>query len=283
VISVESELIAHGVRPRKKLGQHFLIDRNVMGKLVEVADLGSTDTVLEIGPGTGSLTSIIEKQAGGVIAIEKDPALTNLLRRKFAESKNVQIIEGDILKTQLPKFDKVVSSPPYNISSKLVLLLLKKRFERLVLILQKEFAERLVAQSGSRDYGRLTVMVSHKAHTRLIDIVPRHAFHPPPKVDSAIVELTPKEPRIRVFDEQLFCDLVRELFTQRRRRLQKAILRLLRRYGDKSDILLAGLSIPEKRVYQTTVEEFETLANELYEGLKVKRTISEGNLLCTYE
>ena len=267
MISVESELIAHGFRPRKRLGQHFLIDRNIMGKLVEAADLESTDTVLEIGPGTGSLTSIIEKQAGRVIAIEKDPALTNLLRRKFAESKNVQIIEGDILKTPLPKFDKVVSTPPYNISSKLVLLLLKKRFERLVLILQKEFAERLLAQSGSKNYGRLTVMVSHKANTSLIDIVPKYAFHPPPKVDSAIVKLTPKEPRSRVFNEQLFCDLVRELFTQRRRRLQKPILRLLRRYGDKGNILLPRLSIPEKRVYQTTVEEFETLTNELYEAL----------------
>ena len=268
MISVESELIAHGVRPRKKLGQHFLIDRNVMEKLVEVADLGPSDTVLEIGAGTGSLTSMIEKQAGRVVAIEKDPALTNLLRRKFAKSKNVQIIEGDILKTQLPKFDKVVSSPPYNISSKLVLLLLKKSFERLVLVLQKEFAERLVAQSGSRNYGRLTVMVSHKAHVRLIDIVPRHAFYPTPKVDSAIVKLTPKESRIRVFDEQLFYDLVRELFTQRRRRLQKLIVRLLRRYGDKSSMLLRRLSIPEKRVYQTNVEEFETLANELYDALR---------------
>ena len=268
MISVESEFIAHGVRPRKKLGQHFLIDRNVMRKLVEVADLEPSDTVLEIGAGTGSLTSMIEKQAGRVIAIEKDPALANLLRRKFGEIKNVQIIEGDVLKTQLPKFDKVVSSPPYNISSKLVLLLLKKSFERLVLILQKEFAERLVAQSGSRNYGRLTVMVGHKAYTRLIDTVPRHAFYPTPKVDSAIVKLTPKEPRIRVFDERLFCDLVRELFTQRKRRLQKVILRLLRRYGDKSNMLLPGLSIPEKRVYQTNVEEFETLANELYDALR---------------
>ena len=282
-MNVESELIALGVRPRKKLGQHFLIDRNVMEKLVELADLGPSDTVLEIGAGTGSLTSIIEKQAGRVVAVEKDPTLTNLLRRKFAKSKNVKIIEGDILKIQLPKFDKVVSSPPYNISSKLVFLLLKKSFERLVLVLQKEFVERLVAQSGSRNYGRLTVMVSHKAHVRLIDIVPRHAFYPTPKVDSAIVNLVPKESRIRVFDEQLFCDLVRELFTQRRRRLRKTILRVLRTYGAKSNMLLPGLSIPEKRVYQTTVEEFETLANELYEGLKVKRTISGGNLLCTCE
>jgi len=268
VISVKSELVAQGVRPRKKLGQHFLIDQNVMGKLVEVADLGPSDTVLEIGAGTGSLTSMIEKRAGRVIAVEKDPALTNLLRRKFAESKKVQTVEGDVLKIQLPKFDKVVSSPPYNISSRLVLLLLKKSFERLVLILQKEFAERLAAQSGSRNYGRLTVMVSHKAHTRLIDIVPRHAFYPTPKVDSAIVKLTPIEPRIRVFDEQLFCDLVRELFTQRRRRLQKAILHLLRRYGDKSNMLLPRLSIPEKRVYQINVEEFETLANELHDALR---------------
>ena len=268
MISVESELIAHGVRPRKKLGQHFLIDRNVMEKLVEAADLEPSDTVLEIGAGTGSLTSMIEKQAGRVVAIEKDPALTNLLRRKFAKSKNVQIIEGDILKTQLPKFDKVVSSPPYSISSKLVLLLLKKSFERLVLVLQKEFAERLVAQSGSRNYGRLSVMVSHKAYVSLIDIVPRHAFYPTPKVDSAIVKLRPKESRIRVLDEQLFCDFVRELFTQRRRRLQKVILRLLRRYGDKSSMLLRRLSIPEKRVYQTNVEEFEILANELYAALR---------------
>jgi len=267
VIIVEPEFITHGLRPRKKLGQHFLVDRNVMRKLVEVAELGSADTVFEVGAGTGSLTSMIQKRAGRVIAIEKDPALTNLLRRKFAESNNVQIIEGDVIKTRLPKFNKIVSSPPYNISSKLVFLLLKKNFEILVLVLQKEFAERLVAQSGSENYGRLTVMVSHKAYTTLIDIVPRHAFYPSPKVDSAIVKLTPKEPR-KVFDEELFCDLVRELFTQRRRRLQKALLHLLRRYGDRGNMLLRGLSIPEKRVYQTTVEEFENLANELYETLR---------------
>ncbi len=267
MISVESTLIADGFKPRKKLGQHFLIDRNIMGKLVEAADLKSTDIVLEIGSGTGSLTSIIQEQSGRVVAIEKDPALTGILRRKFAESKKVQVIEGDVLKTELPSFNKVVSSPPYNISSKLIFLLLKKKFDTLVLILQKEFAERLTAQTGSRDYGRLTVMVSHRADTRLIEVVPKHAFYPRPKVDSAIVKLTPKEPRTLVFDEQLFSDLVRELFTQRNRGLRKVILRLLQRYGDKSNVLLLGLSIPEKRVYQTTVEEFETLANELYQAL----------------
>lgn len=257
------------VRPVKRLGQHFLVDSSVRAMLIQHAQLSRQDTVLEIGPGMGFLTASLAERAGRVIGVEKDARLASILREKFQHNARVEILEGDVLRVKLPPFNKVVSTPPYYLSSRLLMLLLDASFDLAVLVLQKEFAERLAAKSGTENYGRLTVMVRHRADVQLYEIVSRHAFRPRPKVDSAIVGITKRAPRIPVTDESEFRELVRALFTQRRRRLTKALRHYLdaTRPDDAND-LIASLSLLEKRVFELETEEFEALSNQLYTALQ---------------
>lgn len=258
---VRHELEALGIPPLKRFGQHFLIDKKVRDELIQLARLTNQDTVLEVGPGLGFLTPILAAEAGHLIAIEKDRTLATYLGEKFSHYKNVTIIQADVLKTRIPDNAKIVSSPPYNISSKLTLLISNSKFELASLLLQKEFVERLAAPSGSRDYGRLTVMFQSKAEAKLIEKIPPSAFYPRPRVDSALVKITPtKGPTIT--DRTLFGEMVRELFTQRRRRLRGVLKKYLEsHFPDRFERILERA--PEKRVYETTIQEFAALSNEI--------------------
>lgn len=264
---VRRELQTLGIPPLKRFGQHFLIDTNVRDQLVQLANLTHDDTVLEVGPGLGFLTSHLTAQAGRVIAIEKDRTLARYLQKKFSDSRNLTVIEADVLKTRIPAGAKIVSSPPYNISSKLIFLILESDFSLAILLLQKEFVERLIAPSGSRDYGRLTVMFQSRGEAKLIEEVPRSAFYPEPKVDSALVTITPTEgPTLA--DRKLFESMVRSLFTQRRRTLKGVLTRYLKTsVPDKHREILQRISVPEKRVFQTTIAEFAILSNKIAECL----------------
>ena len=251
-------------RPLRRLGQNYLIDKTARDLIVNSADLCRSDTVLEVGPGSGFLTEALIPRAGKVIAIEKDPRLVNLLKRKHKGNRRLRIIEGDVLKAKLPDFDKVVCSPPYYISSRLVLLLISKRFRRAVLTLQKEFAERLAAKPGSPNYGRISVMVQHRSSVELAGVIRRNSFRPVPKVDSAVVVIRKKRPEVSVESEQLFSDLVRFFFTQRRRMARKVLrryLEILSKNGNVKDRPLP--SLPEARVFQLKVSDFERLSNEI--------------------
>ena len=132
------------------------------------------------------------------------------------DEKGLLVVQGDILRVDLPSFDKVVSSPPYTISSGLLFFLLARKFRSATMTFQKEFAERLVAKPGTRDYGRLTVMLQHAASAQLFDFVPRTAFRPVPKVDSFMVQIVPKKQRPDM-NRELFSRMVKALFSQRRR------------------------------------------------------------------
>lgn len=252
---------------KKRLGQHFLVDRSIVTKLLNHARVGAQDIVLEVGPGRGALTSALARTALKVIAVEKDRWLAEELRRRFQDNERVQIIEGDVLKIRLPRFDVVVSTPPYNISSKLILMLLKSDFKSATMILQREFAERIAAVSGTREYGRLSVMFAHKGEVELLDNVSRNCFRPVPKVDSAIVRIEPKVSSSTLDSEPLFEEMVRGLFTQRRRNLRKAMGHFLEgRLGEKSWHVVSRLSLPAKRVYELSVSEFERLSNDLWQS-----------------
>ncbi len=235
--------------------------------MIQLAGLTRDDTVLEVGPGLGFLTPLLAAQAGRVIAIEKDRTLANYLKKKFSNCKNLTVIQADVLKTEIPNNAKIVSSPPYNISSKLILLMLESQFELAALLLQKEFAERLTASSGSRDYGRLTVMFQTKAEAKFIEKISSSAFYPRPRVDSALVTITPAQgPSIT--DRTLFKDLVRMLFTQRRRKLKGVLNRYLRsRFLDQSEKILQQVQVPEKRVFETTIQELANLSNQITSNL----------------
>jgi 16S rRNA A1518/A1519 N6-dimethyltransferase RsmA/KsgA/DIM1 with predicted DNA glycosylase/AP lyase activity len=201
-----------------------------------------------------------------VIAIEKDPRLAQLLKRKHGGSSRLRIIEGDVLEAKLPRFEKVVCSPPYYISSRLVLLIISKTFSRAVLTLQKEFAERLAAKPSSPEYGRITVMVQHKSSVQLAGLIRKESFRPVPRVDSAVVVIQRKRPEVPVKSKRLFGDMVRFLFTQRRKKAKKVLRQYLETLGrgDASIQTVPHLP-PDVRVFQLTVSDFERLSNEISE------------------
>lgn len=247
------------VKPR--FGQHFLIDQAVAQREVAAAGLTKEDIVLEIGPGKGIITALLAEQAKQVIAIEIDTHLVEELRKKIPE--NVTLIGQDALTVDfdcLPRFTKIVSNLPFQISSPIMFKFLQSSFSIAVLIFQKDFAERLVASPGSKDYSRLTVGVSYKARCRILEMVPRDCFSPPPKVDSAVVELIPyKTPRFLVKDEPFFFELTKQLFNHRRKKIRYTIRSL---YRDIED-----LPFLDQRVEQLTPEQIGQLSDKLYEHL----------------
>lgn len=253
--------------PRKRLGQNFMVENFYLNLLVDYAELASKETVLEIGAGLGFLTELLAKKADRVIAVEIDPRLVRVLRKRFRGMDNVEIIQGDILKMNPEGFDKVVSTPPYSISSHLLFWLFDSQFKLAVLTFQKEFAARLNAPVGSDDYCRLSVMSYYKAWIELLDEVPKEAFYPPPEVDSIIVRIKPREtPPFKVEDEKVFQDVVRALFTLKNRKVRNAAVLYFRERGlGKSEAQKFASELPfsQKKVRELAPEDFGEIANEI--------------------
>ncbi len=216
-------LSRYGVRLSKRRGQPHVIDEGLLRRMVDYAEISRGDVVFEIGAGTGNLTAVLVQRAGEVIAIESDGRLVQALRARLGEYTNLEILHGDILKLELPRFDKVVANLPYVISSDVTFRLLTSEFKLAVLMYQREFARRLVASPGTKEYGRLTVNVYYRAGAELLEEVPPEAFIPRPKVESTVVRLRPREPPFKVQDEQLFTDVVRAAFQHRRKSVRNAL------------------------------------------------------------
>jgi 16S rRNA (adenine1518-N6/adenine1519-N6)-dimethyltransferase len=203
-----------------KKDQHFLMDDQVLERIIEYGNLTKTDTVLEIGAGYGNLTAKLAKRAGKVIAIEIDSELASSIKRV----ENIEVLIRDALKDDFPHFNKVISNLPYSISSPVTFKLLHHGFELGILMYQHEFAKRLVALPGSKDYGRLSIAVQYQARVDILEVVSRHAFSTPPKVDSAIVRVVPRPPPYEVNDVSFFMKFITAAFSQRRKKLKNAIL-----------------------------------------------------------
>lgn len=243
---------------KQRFGQHFLIDSNVAEREVGYAELTNNDVILEIGPGKGVLTQLLAQKAKRVIAIEIDSRLAEQLQPTLPE--NVTLISGDALVVDfqtLPRFTKIVSNLPFEISSPITFKFLESSFVKAVLIYQKDFAERLVAIPGTKDYSRLTVGVSYKAHCRILEDVPRTCFHPVPRVDSCIVELVPREKSaFPVTNEPFFYLLTKQLFNHRRKKIRYTIKSF---YGDYEH-----LPYLDQRVEELTPEQIGELSNLLW-------------------
>jgi 16S rRNA (adenine1518-N6/adenine1519-N6)-dimethyltransferase len=243
---------------KQRFGQHFLIDLSVASREVGYAKLTNDDIVLEIGPGQGVITRLLAQKAKQVIAIEIDQRLVDKLKTTLPE--NVTLISGDALSIDfqtLPRFTKIVSNLPFEISSPITFKFLESSFSRAILIYQKDFAERLVAVPGKKEYSRLTVGVSYKAHCRILEDVSRSCFSPAPKVDSSIVELTPREkPMFNVENERFFFELTKQLFNHRRKKIRYTIKAL---YGN-----LEQLPYLDQRVEELTPEQIGELSNVLW-------------------
>jgi 16S rRNA (adenine1518-N6/adenine1519-N6)-dimethyltransferase len=246
------------------------VNINLLRRLISYASINKNDTVLEVGAGLGFLTQLLSSECKKVIAVEVDPKLARILREQLHNLQSVDLIKGDILKISLPSFTKVVSAPPYSISSPLLFRLLESKFDCAVLILQKEFAERLAASVGSKDYGRLTVNIYYKADVELLDYVPRKMFYPPPDVDSMMVSLKPREPPFQVENKEVFFELVQVLFIQRNKKVRNALIPFLhkREIKRKEALELADSTIyRDKRVRELAPEDFAILTKELLQKL----------------
>jgi 16S rRNA (adenine1518-N6/adenine1519-N6)-dimethyltransferase len=242
----------------QRLGQHFLNDETVAKREVAYAGLTPQDTVLEIGPGRGMITRLLAQHAHQVIAVELDARL--VIHLKTSLPQNVTIIHGDAVDldfASLPRFTKVVSNLPFQISSPITFKLLEYPFSKAILIYQKDFAERLVAAPGSKEYSRLTVGVYYKAYCRILEHVPRSCFSPQPQVDSSIVELIPRQkPAFAVTNERFFFELTKQLFNHRRKKIRFTVTSL---YGEHET-----LPYLDQRVETLTPEQLGELSNLLW-------------------
>lgn len=243
-----------------KKDQHFLIDEQVLGRIIEYGRLNRSDIVLEIGAGYGNLTEKIAQKAGKVIAIEVDPELVSSVN----QLENVELIIGDALKHDFPYFNKVISNLPYSISSQVTFKLLEYEFDMGILMYQHEFAQRMVAEPGGKDYGRLSIAVQYRANVEILEVVPRLAFSIPPKVDSAIVRLIPRLPLYEVKDVDFFMKFITAAFSQRRKKLKNAILNNAAYLGIK-DKALEKLphDIIDRRAETISPEELAELSDLL--------------------
>jgi 16S rRNA (adenine1518-N6/adenine1519-N6)-dimethyltransferase len=252
-------------RPSKKLGQNFLLDQSIASDIISSINPAESDTVLEPGPGHGTLTRLLQKKVGKVIAVEKDPVLVRELAETFRDYPNIVVVEGDILKTNpLPDFNKVVSTPPYYLSSKLSLFLSKIKFDVAGVVFQKEFGERLLAEPGTREYGRLTVSVRRRLKIQKIREISRTAFRPRPKVDSILLRMTPLQ-NPRQLDEQSFEEVVRGVFTQRRRLTRSALAHFLTKKLGRENArkIMREIPLPDERVFQLSIAQLEELSEQL--------------------
>jgi 16S rRNA (adenine1518-N6/adenine1519-N6)-dimethyltransferase len=232
-------------RARRRLGQHFLSDHNLLSRIADALEAGPGDTVLEIGPGPGGLTAPLSEKAGRVIAIEKDRDLVPGLRARFP---NIEVIEADALEVDWHGLARtnggrflVTGNIPYNITSPLLdKALLPPRPSRIVFLVQKEVAERVAAEPGTEAYGALTIGIQAVARVERLFTVPARAFKPPPKVDSAVLRLTPlAQPLVSDAERESFRALVVGLFGFRR----KQLLRGLREFtGWPAETLTESLS-----------------------------------------
>jgi 16S rRNA (adenine1518-N6/adenine1519-N6)-dimethyltransferase len=266
------EVIArHGLAARKSLGQHFLLDLNLTGRIARAAgDLGA-GTTIEIGPGPGGLTRALLAQGARVIAVERDArCIAALAEVAAAWPGRLEVVEGDALETAVHVLGvaprRIVANLPYNVGTAMLLQWLAHpdTFERLVLMFQKEVAQRLAAPPGDEAYGRLAVAAQwHWQVRKLFDIAPA-AFTPPPKVVSTVVELVPRATPLAPADPRLLERVTAAAFGQRRKMLRSSLKPL----GVAAEELLAQAGIAgTRRAEELSVEEFCALARA-FNGLR---------------
>ena len=264
------------LRADKKLGQNFLIDEQVVRQIVAAAELSEADTVLEVGPGIGTLTQGLAESKAQVVAVELDTRLLPVLATTLEGYDNVHVVHGDILKVNImeevgvPNF-KVCANLPYYITTPIIFALLEKRLpmERLVAMVQKEVAERMAAQPGGKDYGALSVAIQYYTEPEIAFIVPPTSFIPAPAVDSAVIVCKRREkPPVEVCDEALFFRVVKAAFSLRRKMLSNS----LKNMGIKSEQVAKWLDLAgvdgKRRAETLSLEDFAKLTNSFGEAVK---------------
>jgi 16S rRNA (adenine1518-N6/adenine1519-N6)-dimethyltransferase len=268
----------HGFVLKKSLGQNFLIDPNILHKIVAAANLDSGKGALEIGPGIGALTQQLAKAAGKVVAVEIDQRLLPILKETMQSYDNVQVIHGDVLKLSLEEIFQafaplqqvsVVANLPYYVTTPIVMKLLEARLplENIVVMIQKEVALRMAAPPGGKDYGSLSIAVQYYCEPELVMIVPRTVFIPQPNVDSAVIKLKVRQkPPVEVADENWFFEVVQASFAQRRKTITNNLLArfFTKETRDQLPPILSACAIdPVRRGETLSLDEYARLSNAL--------------------
>ncbi|MHA1695009.1 MAG: 16S rRNA (adenine(1518)-N(6)/adenine(1519)-N(6))-dimethyltransferase RsmA [Candidatus Helarchaeota archaeon] len=228
---IRSILKSNGIKLSKLKSQHFLINKDILLKEVEAGNLVSNDRVIEIGAGIGNLTRILAEKVKHVTAIEIDKELVKILRKELIEYNNVEIVNENVLKLEdsIFKNKKIISNPPYNISSPLLLKIIRSQYKDCVITFQLEFGQRLFAKPNSANYSRLTVRVNYNTNIKYIMNISRKNFYPIPQVDSILLKIMPKTPVIHVENEDRYFYLVNKLFNHKNQLVQKVMKNRLKR------------------------------------------------------
>ncbi len=244
------------------MGQNFLIDKKILDKIIQSADIQPTDTILEIGPGLGTLTFELAQKAQKVIAIEKDQAMIDILQQTLGGHDNIEIIQGDVLKNtnyQLPSNYKVVANVPYYITSPIIRMFLETPHQpsQILLMIQKEVAQRICAKPGNMSI--LAVSVQFYASAKIVAKVSKECFWPAPKVDSAVINIIPHAQKPSV-NPELFFEIVKAGFVQPRKQLGNNLSKTLKKDREKINVWLAKNSInPLQRAETLSIHDWEAL------------------------
>ena len=272
---------AKKLRAKKRFSQNFLIDESVIQKIVSALHLQCGDTIVEIGPGAGFLTQALVKDPAQVVGIELENSMCRYLKGKFKTADNFTLYEQDVLKFSFdeikPKKFKIVGNLPYNITSPILFYLvgeihqaehaLRKRAQQITLMVQKEVAERITAEPGTKGYNHLSIAVQFWCEARYEFTVPPNAFYPRPKVESAVITLTPREaPLCKVEDPEFFARFIQGVFRYRRKTLKNALQQsgFLAGFAaeDISGTILESLGIaPQARAETLSIQQFVELAH----------------------
>lgn len=271
----------YGFSFKKSLGQNFLIDTNILKKIVSFADLTEDSGAIEIGPGIGALTEQLARSSKKVVAFEIDQRLLPILKDTLSPYPNVNIIHNDVLEADVAEVITgefagirdimVVANLPYYVTTPIIMKLLEEHLpiRGIVCMLQKEVADRISARPGTKDYGSLSIAVQYYTEAETVMIVPKTVFVPQPNVDSAVIRLTKREqPAVKVTDETFFFQVTRASFAQRRKTLLNNLTSQLPDGKQKKEEILQALSAsgidPTRRGETLSLEEFGRLSEELY-------------------
>lgn len=274
----------YGFKLSKSLGQNFLTDKNIIDRIIEGAGIGPEDLVIEIGPGIGVITSEAAETAKKVIAVEIDKNLIPILKETLADRDNVEIVNQDILKTDVNKLIedcskgkgdfsgfKIIGNLPYYITTPIIMKLLEDgvKADSITIMMQKEVADRIKAAPGTKAYGALSVAVQYYCTVEAVVNVPKDVFVPQPKVDSTVLKLEIREEKpVELKDREVFFSCVKAGFGQRRKTLLNSLMGVknITKEAVRESLEAAGID-PSRRAETLDLEEFANLSNEVYSRL----------------
>ncbi|MBQ6899397.1 MAG: 16S rRNA (adenine(1518)-N(6)/adenine(1519)-N(6))-dimethyltransferase RsmA [Firmicutes bacterium] len=281
--TVKSIKDSHDFKFSKSLGQNFLVDKNIVDHIVDGAGIGPDDLAIEIGPGMGVITSEAAQRAAKVVAVEIDKTLIPILKETLAEHDNVDVINQDILKTDVneiietygegrtAKNIKIIGNLPYYITTPIIMKILEDGVpaSSITIMMQREVAERINAKPGTKDYGALSVAVQYYCDTQIVANVPKEAFMPQPKVGSTVLRLDIREDRlVELKEKDVFFQVVKAGFGQRRKTLSNSLMGVsgITKEIVKDALEAAGIE-PGRRAETLDLYEFAKLSNEVFDRL----------------